>query len=172
MTTCTECGFVYEDLAVEAVAATVAAAPAAYREALAGHPPGTLLRHPGPTVWSALEYTCHARDVLLVQRDRVVRALVEDRPAFERMHRDERVALCAYETEEPDAVLAGLAVAADLWCLLVGGLDAAGWCRPLDYNLPDARDVDVTWLARRTVHEVTHHLDDVRAVLRRVGSPA
>ena len=33
-----------------------------------------------PDTWSALEYTCHLRDVMLVQRERVLRALVEECP--------------------------------------------------------------------------------------------
>ena len=46
---------------------------------------------PEPATWSPLEYLCHVRDVLLVQRERVLQARREDVPSFAPMGRDERV---------------------------------------------------------------------------------
>src|SRR4026208_608781 len=46
-----------------------------------------------PDQWSPLEYGCHVRDVLLVQRERVLMARVVDTPSFDPMNRDQRVEL-------------------------------------------------------------------------------
>ncbi len=87
-------------------------------------------------MWSALEYTCHVRDVLLVQRDRTVLALVETNPGFARMHRDERVGLARYDAHPPPQVADQLGVAAELCATVFEGLTADQWARPLIYNYP------------------------------------
>lgn len=58
--------------------------------------------------WSALEYTCHVRDVLAVQRERLVSALTEQRPLFAPMRRDERAVEQRYNEQDIDAVLGEL----------------------------------------------------------------
>src|SRR5580700_2295750 len=80
MTECPECGFVYEDLPLDAVAPSMRAFAGSYREVLGGIDQAVVSERPEPAVWSALEYTCHLRDVLLVQRDRVVLAHVVECP--------------------------------------------------------------------------------------------
>ncbi|WP_406044517.1 hypothetical protein OG799_08560 [Micromonospora sp. NBC_00898] len=42
----------------------------------------------GNEVWSPLEYTCHVRDVLRVQGERLALALVTEEPEFTPMGRD------------------------------------------------------------------------------------
>src|SRR3954454_18253428 len=56
---------------------------------------------PEPQTWSALEYACHVRDVLLVQRERVLLALRVDEPCVEPMGRDERVEADGYNEQQP-----------------------------------------------------------------------
>jgi hypothetical protein len=119
-------------------------------------------------VWSALEYVCHVRDVLLVQRDRAVLARVEERPSFARMYRDERVLICRYADQDPGDVLTQLAMAAEMCALVFDGLDDRNWSRRLVYNWPERAEFDLAWLGRHTVHEVEHHLRDVGSVLKRV----
>src|SRR6516165_3621558 len=51
---------------------------------------------PSREIWSPHEYGCHVRDVLLVQRERVLAACFIDRPSFNPMGRDERVELDGY----------------------------------------------------------------------------
>lgn len=130
--------------------------------------PQELQTRPDPAVWSAIEYACHVRDVLLVQRDRAVLALVEESPSFARMYRDERVALCGYARQAMGDVLAHLAMAAELCAMVFEGLDEAGWSRPLVYNWPEAAELDLAWLGRHTLHEVEHHLQDITQVLSQV----
>lgn len=172
MTSCDECGFVYEDLRAAAISATLGSFAARYREALAGVDEGVASRRPEPSVWSAREYACHVRDVLLIQRDRAVLAQVEDSPSFARMHRDERVALCHYDAKPVEEVLEQLAMAAELCALVFQDLPAATFARRLVYNWPDAAEQDLAWLGRHTVHEGVHHLMDVRRVLDAVASTA
>ena len=76
-----ECGFHYEDVAAEDVAGRLPAIVDELCAALAGVPDAVLRHRPEPAVWSPLEYCCHLRDVLITQRERVVRILVEDRRA-------------------------------------------------------------------------------------------
>jgi DinB superfamily len=121
-------------------------------------------------VWSALEYLCHVRDVVLVQRERAVLARVEDLPSFPRMYRDERVALCRYSEQNVEEVLDQLSVATSLCALVFDGLEEAEWSRPLIYNWPTPAEFDLAWLGRHTVHEVEHHFRDVVSVLTRVAT--
>jgi hypothetical protein len=67
-----------------------------------------------PAVWSPLEYCCHLRDVLITQRERVVRVLVEERPTVLPMHREERAVLTRYAEEAPSRVLAQLGAATEM----------------------------------------------------------
>ena len=164
MTTCAECGFTYESVPTDKLAGTLREMGPRYRTALSASGPRAASRRPAPAVWSPLEYACHMRDVLLVQRDRAVVALVEDNPGFARMYRDERVELCRYPEEPLAQVLDELAMAAGLCAMVFDGLDQAAWERPLVYNLPSAEAAgphNVAWLARHTVHEGEHHLMDV-----------
>jgi hypothetical protein len=126
-------------------------------------------RRPEAAVWSPLEYACHVRDVLLVQRDRVVLAQVEERPSAARMYRDERVELCGYSSQVVREALDQLSMAAGLCALVFDRLDDTAWSRPLVYNWPQPTERDLAWLGRHTVHEAHHHLHDVVGVLRRLS---
>ena len=168
MDVCAECGFSYEEIAVADIATAVHGAMARYGDVLdlpaaTGH--GTV--RPEPGVWSAVEYACHVRDVLLVQRERALLALVEDNPSFSPIYREERVALAGYG-HQPVATLVGqLTVAADLVATVFAGLSAEQAARPCIYTYPQTTQRDVTWLGRHTVHELVHHLGDIQHVLER-----
>jgi hypothetical protein len=68
-----------------------------------------------PGVWSPLEYGCHLRDMLLVQRERVLAARRVDRPDCPPSGRDERVVHDGYAEQEPADVARQLADAAQLF---------------------------------------------------------
>jgi S-DNA-T family DNA segregation ATPase FtsK/SpoIIIE len=164
---CAECGYVY-DAAASALPARLAAFGRRYADAFDGHDVAVLRTRPQPDVWSALEYTCHTRDVLLVQRDRLYIALVADDATWPPMYRDARPALARYNEQEPAAVLDQLRVAADLAAQAFGVLDATQLARTFTYNYPAPASHDVLWLGRHTVHEAEHHLRDVEQVLAAV----
>jgi len=90
MDQCPECGFDYRPERAPEAAATIRRGAADLAAALtAGVDPA---RRRSPQQWSPLEYACHVRDVLLVQRERVLLARRVDRPVLTTMGRDERVA--------------------------------------------------------------------------------
>jgi DNA segregation ATPase FtsK/SpoIIIE, S-DNA-T family len=152
---CEECGFVYGS--VNDAPGALRGLAERYRQALPADP----ARRRWPDVWSPLEYACHVRDVLLVQRDRLVVALVEDGPSFAPMYREQRVGITGYATETPGGALAGLEVAADLLARLLERLTPEQLARQCTYNYPEPRLVDVAWVAQHTVHEAEHHLADI-----------
>ena len=170
MDRCDECGFDYGGISVGEVAGILRSLCARYVEVLDGESDRDLRARPAPDIWSAVEYTCHVRDVLLIQRDRVILALVEHSPSFARMYRDERASLTGYGQESLEDLSQELRVATSLFAKLFEGLSAEQMTRPCIYNFPAATERDVGWLGRHTVHETKHHLLDVNSVLARVSS--
>jgi len=118
-----------------------------------------------PEQWSPLEYGCHVRDVLLVQRERVLAARRTDRPSIEPMGRDERVELDGYAEQAPSAVARQLRDAAALFANVLARLAPEDWDRTVMYNYPAVSERSLRWVAVHTVHEVQHHLLDVREQL-------
>ncbi|HEY6624217.1 MAG TPA: DinB family protein [Acidimicrobiales bacterium] len=172
MDQCGECGYVYGSVASGDIPDTLRAIGDRYRDAILDPALEGLVRiRPAPDVWSALEYACHVRDVLLIQRDRAILALVEDTPSYAPMHRDERVLLAGYEKEQVAEVASELVMAANLMAKLFEGLSPEQLTRPCIYNYPEPTERDLSWLGQHTVHEATHHFDDLESVLGRVSSP-
>jgi S-DNA-T family DNA segregation ATPase FtsK/SpoIIIE len=160
---CADCGFIYEEVLPEDVPVRLRSVPAAFRARVdsAAHDAAAVIERPRPEVWSALEYACHVRDVLIAQRERVLLALVEDRPEFAPMHRDERVLLAAYAEEPPELVLAGIESAAVLLARVVERLTPEQLSRPCVYRYPERAERDILWIGRHTLHECHHHLLDI-----------
>jgi DNA segregation ATPase FtsK/SpoIIIE, S-DNA-T family len=164
VTTCAECGFTYGATARQELASTLRTAASAYAVHLTTVAPALRVRR-SPDQWSPLEYGCHVRDVLLMQRDRVYVALVEDEPSFKPMYRNERVAFDRYDTQDPSVVADQIVMAADLLSRAFDGLDDAQWARPLIYGFPGPARCDVAWVAHHTLHEVVHHQADIARLL-------
>jgi hypothetical protein len=118
-----------------------------------------------PEQWSPLEYGCHVRDVLLVQRERVLLARRVECPAFEPMGRDERVEHDGYADQDPADVARQLTDAANLFANVLARLDERAWERTVIYSYPVPSERSLRWVAVHTWHEVRHHLQDVRAQL-------
>ncbi len=157
---CDECGFAYDAVAAQDVPRRLGEAGPRFATALAAI--GDPRRRPAPEVWSPLEYTCHVRDVLRVQGERLALALRLDDPVFEPMGREERVVTDAYNTQDPQTVLADLAGAADDLARVFATLGPPQWRRTGVYNWPTVESRTVLWLARHTLHEVEHHLLDLK----------
>lgn len=164
MDRCDACGFDYYGFARTGVAERLQSLADAHAERLT-ETPAAYLRERPVEGWSALEYACHVRDVLLHQRSRIGQAQVEDQPEFVPMGRDELAVAMRYNEQEPDQVAVELVAAADALVALLDGLDEAGWARTGIYGYPTREARDVDWIARHTVHELSHHLTDVDRVL-------
>jgi S-DNA-T family DNA segregation ATPase FtsK/SpoIIIE len=161
-----ECGFRYDEVGAGSIPERLLHAVRKLREEVAGESDAVVRCRPAPAVWSPLEYCCHLRDVLITQRERVVRVLVEERPTMLPMHREERAMLTRYAEEEPSRVLAQLGMAAEMASWTFASLDASQWMRECRYNYPEPMTRSLEWVGRHSLHEAVHHLADVRRILR------
>jgi DNA segregation ATPase FtsK/SpoIIIE, S-DNA-T family len=172
---CAQCDFRYEGLDVEDIPDTLGCLGTAYRSRLAtgfqdAYAERLLRRRPAPDVWSALEYCCHVRDVLLAQRERLYLALVEDTPRFPSIYRDQRVLLARYSADRLEDVAGEVEMAAGLLARAFARLDDGQWQRRCIYTYPAPMHRTIAWLVRHTVHEGRHHLHDVDAVINAARS--
>jgi hypothetical protein len=161
MDRCAECGFEYDLAAAESAGPAIVAGIVPFLAVL-DDSDSDLRRRPEPGTWSALEYSCHVRDVLLVQRERVLMARRTDRPTFEPMGRDERVAHDGYARQDAGAVARQLADAAALFANVLALLGAEDWERTVVYGYPATMERTLRWVAAHTLHEVRHHALDIR----------
>jgi DinB superfamily len=124
-----------------------------------------LTARPAADVWSALEYACHVRDVLLVQRERVLAVRRGDGEQVAPMGRDERVEHDGYDQQRPADVAVQVEHAALLFGGVLGRLRDADWGLTLGYRYPQPARRSLRWVAVHTNHEVVHHLHDIREQL-------
>jgi hypothetical protein len=164
MDRCDECGFEY-DLGNAVGAGRAIVEGVAELTAMLQEPHHDLTQRPRPQTWSPLEYGCHVRDVLLVQRERVLAARRVDRPSLDPMGRDERVDHDGYAEQDRRHVTRQADDAARLFANVLARLGPADWERAVVYNHPHRSERSLRWVAVHTVHEVRHHLLDVRRQL-------
>ncbi|MEO6084127.1 MAG: DinB family protein [Umezawaea sp.] len=162
MDQCLECGFTYVPAEAPEAASAIREGTATVDEVLLGRAPDDLAKRRQPDTWSPLEYACHLRDVLLVQRERVLAALWADRPVCASMGRDERVEHDGYGEQDPVDVARQLTDAARLFTNLLDRLAPTAWSRVVVYPYPEPVERSLRWVAVHTVHEVRHHLLDIR----------
>jgi hypothetical protein len=168
---CDQCGFVHANVAPAAVPSALLHRAGQYAVVLAGDGDGLRAR-PSPGVWSALEYACHVRDVLEVQRRRLHLAVSTDRPRFEPMGREERVDRDHYNEQDPSDVAVALVGAATRLAADLEALDDEGWRRTGVYNWPEVAERTQEWMARQTLHELEHHLRDMERVVAAARRPS
>ncbi|ASW92724.1 hypothetical protein CKJ54_00125 [Mycobacterium marseillense] len=118
-----------------------------------------------PDVWSPLEYACHLRDVLLVQRERVLAARRTSGSDCAPMGREERAEHDGYNEQDPADVARQLADAAALFSNVLARLSGDDWDRTVIYHYPETHERSLRWVAVHTVHELQHHLLDIRRQL-------
>lgn len=167
MDRCQECGFAYGDWSPTTVYSGLLGVPPGFRAALGDRSDPWARTRPAPDTWSPVEYVAHVRDVVLVQRERVIAAVVDDRPDVSPMHRDERVELCDYASLGLAAALDQLEWSVGLFVQVLAHLPPGGWERSLRYNWPEPAIRSVHWLAVHVLHECRHHLRDARPDDRR-----
>ena len=159
MERCDECGFSYDEGLAWSAGTAIVGEARAIAELLAGGGASVSAR-PAPGTWSPLEYACHVRDVLLVQRERVLLARQVDDLVPAPMGRDARADLDGYADQVPSDVARQLGDAA---ALFENVLDRLGddWDRTMTYNYPVPTSRSLRWVAVHTLHEITHHRRDI-----------
>ena len=168
MDRCSSCAFVYADLPVPEIATRLRVLAAEYPDRLAHVDDRPLRARPEPETWSALEYTCHVRDVFRMQRERVALTLTIEVPEYVPMGREERVVDERYNEQDVTVVLGDLVAAADELAIALEALDDAQWRRTGIYSWPERAERSLEWLGRHTTHEAMHHLRDVDRGLQAV----
>lgn len=162
MDACAECGFEYRLDQATGAGAEIRAGAATIAALVRENAGDAGRRRAAPDTWSPLEYACHLRDMLLVQRERVLLARRKDRPDPEPMGRDERVEHDGYSEQSPGDVARQLEDAALLFAHVLDRLVPEDWERTMFYNYPTRQERSLSWVAEHTLHEVRHHLQDVR----------
>jgi hypothetical protein len=167
---CEECGFDYDALDPPDVPAAIRTFAKRYRMPLTrflrDEDGDALVRQrPAPEVWSALEYAAHVRDVFASYDGWIRLCLSDDRPVLQGPGPDDLAADRRYNEDDPVAVADALAANAERLAATVEAVPADGWDR---VGLRRDEERSVLLLARRAVHEGSHHLLDVGRGLRAV----
>ncbi len=160
MTTCRQCGFVYDLDRCGAAGRNIVGGAMDLGLVLVD-PSSDVARRRDRSVWSPLEYGCHVRDVLLVQRERILAARRTDGFICTPMGRDERVDHDGYAEQEAVDVARQLGDAASMLARVLERLDGPDWGRSVLYGYPQSAPRSLRWVAVHTAHEVHHHLLDV-----------
>jgi SAM-dependent methyltransferase len=113
-----------------------------------------------PDRWSTLEYACHVHDVHQVFHDRVSTMLVEDTPHFENWDQDETALDKRYDSQMPSIVGPTLVASAYAVGDLYASIPPLSWHRRGIRS--DGSEFTVESLGRYHLHDVVHHLHDVR----------
>lgn len=161
---CAGCGFTYDLRRAASAGQDIRASAADVAILMSNNEIGVRSRV-RPDVWSPLEYACHLRDVLLVQRERVLAARRANGHDCASMGREERAEHDGYREQDPAAVARQLADAAALFSNVLARLSADDWDRTVLYHYPETRERSLRWVAVHTVHELQHHLLDIRRQL-------
>jgi hypothetical protein len=172
---CDECGFDYDtgDLqgTVTLLIRQSAECSMALTKAAAGPDADVVRIRPEPEVWSAIEYACHVRDVLEIQRLRIAQCLAEDRPVYAPMDRTRRAKELKYEEQDPMEVAAALMRFAREFGAAARVLTPPQLGKLGLYNYPVRAPRSLGWIIRHTAHEIQHHRQDIIKILAVLEPP-
>ena len=155
--TCPECGFGAGTVSPHEIGQRVRAAATEWELVLLR--PDARNR-PRPDVWSPLEYACHVRDVFRVYDRRLQRMLDEDNPGFQNWDQDETAISERYDRQDPPRVSVELSADGDVIANRFDTVSGDQWRRRGDRSDGSAFTIDS--LGRYFIHDVLHHLWDVR----------
>jgi hypothetical protein len=157
---CPECGLNSRTLDRADIAPIVRSSAAAWQPVLSS---AAVRDRPAPDVWSALEYGCHVRDVFVLFDERLLLMLTEDDARFTNWDQDETAVARRYGEQNPSAVARDLAAAGEAIADRFDTVTGEQWDRTGSRS--DGATFTVVSFARYLVHDVVHHLYDVRAPL-------
>lgn len=157
---CPECGFDAESVAYASVPERALRSAARLGAALERD--GVRVR-PDDATWSVLEYGAHVRDVCRIFDTRLALILAADGtgvPRFENWDQDATAVADRYGEQDPARVAEELSTAADR----VAAAFAAVPADRLDRRgaRSDGAEFTVTSLSRYFLHDLVHHVHDVR----------
>ncbi|MFE1595525.1 DinB family protein [Nocardia sp. NPDC058705] len=157
---CAECGFDAEAIAFAAVPEIVRDGATRIGSALERDDARV---RPDEATWSVLEYGAHVRDVCRIFDTRLALMLAGDgvtAPAFENWDQDATALADRYDLQDPAVVAEELAVAAYHVAAAFGSVPADR----LDLRgaRSDGSLFTVTSLGRYFLHDLVHHVHDVR----------
>jgi len=154
---CPDCGYVAGEVTADRLAPSVRDNATEWEAHLAGP---TARERPRPEVWSPLEYAAHVRDVHRVFGERVRLMLSEGEPTFPDWDQDAAALEARYAEQDPDTVAAELLDAADAVASLYEAVPPDAWGRRGVRS--NGSEFTVESLGRYHLHDVVHHLWDVR----------
>jgi hypothetical protein len=115
---------------------------------------------PAAATWSPLEYACHVRDVFETFEHRVQLMLDEHDPLFANWDQDATAIEDDYASQLPSEVSSQLLVAGQAIAATFDGVPADAWNRT--GRRSNGSVFTVGTLAQYFVHDIVHHLHDVR----------
>jgi hypothetical protein len=154
---CPECGYDASSVPAGRVAGRLRANAASWQDVLTR--PGVEVRR-RPEAWSPLEYACHVRDVHVLYLHRLDRMLTEDDPAYANWDQDATAVERDYAGGDPVTVAAELAAAAAALADRFDQVEGDQWNRR--GRRSDGASFTVDTFSRYLLHDVEHHLWDVR----------
>ncbi len=153
---CPECGFDTSSFGPAELPAMIRANAAAWQDVLRA---ADVAGRPAPGTWSPLEYGCHVRDVLRLYDYRLTLMLTEDDPLYPNWDQDETAIADRYGEQDPAAVAAGLAEAAEAIASRFAAVTSDQW--PRKGRRSDGAQFTIETFARYFIHDPVHHLYDV-----------
>ncbi|MET0866126.1 MAG: DinB family protein [Nakamurella sp.] len=156
---CPDCGFDASALAGPDIGRQIRAAAQQWQQVLAGP---NVRRRPASTVWSAAEYASHCRDVCSIFGDRLELMLEQDDPLFPNWDQDQTAIEKRYWADDPAETAAGMAATAGAAAASFDAVTDEQWLRTGRRSNGSVFTVET--LGRYFVHDLVHHLWDVRAI--------
>ena len=161
---CPECGLDVRALSREQLVEMLRDNAGVWRELL--HDPHVGSR-PSDDVWSALEYGCHVRDVYRLFDQRLRLMLDQDHPTFANWDQDETAMQHRYDQQDAQVVAQELQQAAVIIADRFAALSEQQWDRTGERT--DGARFTVDSFGRYLLHDIVHHVDDVRRGFARLG---
>ena len=124
-------------------------------------------RRPSDDVWSALEYGCHVRDVYRLFDQRLQLMLDQEHPTFANWDQDETAVQERYDQQDPKVVAQELRSAAETLGGRFAALSEHQWGRTGART--DGARFTVDSFGRYLLHDIVHHVDDVRRGFAHLG---
>jgi hypothetical protein len=154
---CPECGLVAADVTPTEVAGRVLEMLPRWRAVLERD---DARERPAAGTWSPVEYACHVRDVFTTFEGRVGLMLEQDDPVFDNWDQDATAVEDGYASQVPSEVATQLDAAGRSVARTFATVPADAWGRV--GRRSNGSVFTVATLAQYFLHDVVHHVHDVR----------